>query len=836
VNPTDDAGRRLADSIEEHTPDVAGAALDGADSPGQSPLSDVDPGGDERPEWYRRRLHEVMTADVPLDGRIDAVLELGRQYLGVEAAFVSDIDTEAGEFTVTESTQEVGEPLAEGAEYDLSQTYCRRTLEGDGPLALHDTPEAPGWEDDPAYEEHGLDCYLGATVTVNEKPHGTVCFVSTASRELSFSEAERTFAELVARLIGQAIEREQFEASIEAREQEVAARERALEASEAKYETLLSTSPDAVFVLDPETGAVLDANEAAADLTGYDAGSLPGKSVTAFFPSGERDRYGAAFERLVEEGGTHGRFPDGDRLYVATADGEQVPVEVNAATVDLGDDEVLQASVRDVSDRLERTRELNERDERFRSLVEATFDVAFQLDLRGTITDVSAAVEETLGYDPDALVGEHFAQLMPEEGDVSASVAAFERVLEGETVEEPYVRLSTADGEVRYMDFRIAPVFRREETDGDDDGDDEVVGVQGVVRDVTDRYEREQDLRVRTRAVEAAAVGTVITDATAGGNPIVYANEKFEEMTGYDESEIRGRNCRFLQGPGTDQEATARLREAIEGGESATVELKNYRRDGTPFWNEVTIAPVTDGEGDLTHFVGFQRDVTERVRRERHLEVLNRVLRHNLRNGMNVVKGFTSILGTELADRGEPDLVDRAERIQATADTLLAVSETARNLEAAVEDDGSQVTDVVTAVETVRDRLEEAYPDASVRLETPASARALAPERLEAALWELADNAARHARTGEPTVEVTVRDHEDGVAIAVADEGPGLPDQERTVLSEGRETSLEHGSGLGLWLVHTVVAAADGTVAVDTDEDGTRIRVDLRPAAEAGTQ
>lgn len=123
----------------------------------------------------------------------------------------------------------------------------------------------------------------------------------------------------------------------------------------------------------------------------------------------------------------------------------------------------------------------------------------------------------------------------------------------------------------------------------------------------------------KARSVEEAPIGIVISDATRPDNPLIYANPAFERVTGYPREDIIGRNCRFLQGPDTDPEAVAELREGIEAGETVSVELLNYRRDGESFWNEVTVAPMRDADGTITNFVGFQVDVTERKRAELHV-------------------------------------------------------------------------------------------------------------------------------------------------------------------------------------------------------------------------
>jgi PAS domain S-box-containing protein len=122
---------------------------------------------------------------------------------------------------------------------------------------------------------------------------------------------------------------------------------------------------------------------------------------------------------------------------------------------------------------------------------------------------------------------------------------------------------------------------------------------------------------LKTRTMDEAPVGITVADASEPDMPLVYVNAAFERITGYSPEYAIGRNCRFLQGDGTRNEPVAEMRAAIEAGEATTVELRNYRKDGELFWNEVTIAPLRNGDGEVTHYVGFQQDVTRRKQAER---------------------------------------------------------------------------------------------------------------------------------------------------------------------------------------------------------------------------
>lgn len=131
-------------------------------------------------------------------------------------------------------------------------------------------------------------------------------------------------------------------------------------------------------------------------------------------------------------------------------------------------------------------------------------------------------------------------------------------------------------------------------------------------------------LRLRDFVVGATGISVLIADARVDGAPIIDVNPAFQCLTGYEPGEVLGRNCRFLQGAGTDPEPVARMRTALQEARHSTEVLLNYRRDGTPFWMEVNVSPVYDQAGTLTHFVGLQQDVTARERANRQLWLFGR--------------------------------------------------------------------------------------------------------------------------------------------------------------------------------------------------------------------
>ncbi len=132
------------------------------------------------------------------------------------------------------------------------------------------------------------------------------------------------------------------------------------------------------------------------------------------------------------------------------------------------------------------------------------------------------------------------------------------------------------------------------------------------------------------RALAAAGEGIVIADARRPDMPLIYVNPAFEAVTGYAAAEAIGRNCRFLQGPDTDRTSLDEIRRALAERRACVVELLNYRKDGTPFWNRLSITPVVDAAGEVTHFIGVQSDITARRLAEQRLQAANRRMQRDL--------------------------------------------------------------------------------------------------------------------------------------------------------------------------------------------------------------
>ncbi|ESP89646.1 PAS/PAC sensor signal transduction histidine kinase [Candidatus Halobonum tyrrellensis G22] len=226
------------------------------------------------------------------------------------------------------------------------------------------------------------------------------------------------------------------------------------------------------------------------------------------------------------------------------------------------------------------------------------------------------------------------------------------------------------------------------------------------------------------------------------------------------------------------------------------------------------------------------RDVTERRRHERRLSVLNRVLRHDLRNDINVVVGYTELLDPVADDAAD---LRPVERIRERAEGMLTLTEKVREVEATL-DTGEKPLGVVELGGVLRDVASAAradFPEATVELDAPDSLPVRGIEFLDSVFDNLVENAIEHHDGDHPHVRVTARQADGCAEVTVTDDGPGLPESERRALACDRESQLEHASGFGLWLVTWLVEESDGDIRFDTD-DGTTVTVRL-PAADGGS-
>ncbi|KAA9001592.1 PAS domain-containing protein [Stenotrophomonas cyclobalanopsidis] len=350
-------------------------------------------------------------------------------------------------------------------------------------------------------------------------------------------------------------------------------------------------------------------------------------------------------------------------------------------------------------------------------------------------------------------------------------------------------------------------------------------------------------------AVETTRMPMIITDPHQPDNPIIFANRAFVEMTGYERDELIGRNCRFLQGPETDPDAIAEIRDAIAETREAATEVLNYRKDGSTFWNALFVSPVFDDDGTLVYFFGSQLDVSRRrdaedsLRQAQKMEALGQLtggIAHDFNNLLQVMSGYLEMI-TGTSDKVLPSdsFVRRAAtQAQSAANKAAVLTQQLLAFSRRQKLEGRTVNLNSLVSSTVELAAQRVGADVELQMNlAPALWNCrIDTTQAEVAILNLVINA-RDALKGRPdqrvllstrNVEVSKAaaanelDHLPAgrlVCISVQDNGSGMsPDIVRRVMDPFFTTKEEgEGTGLGLSMVYGFVKQSGGTVRIASE-------------------
>jgi len=494
--------------------------------------------------------------------------------------------------------------------------------------------------------------------------------------------------------------------------------EKALRESEERYRNLFHSISDPLFVYDRDTLAYLAVNDAAVANYGYSRDEFlcmtvkdirPPEDVSPLPPSSFPGGEGGVWDpnancaanataplspRGREVGGEGANsqvsstpsppapLPQGERgengcrlghavsnnAQAATGDcvekrgvwrhrkknGEIIEVEISAYRVDFSGRPACVIQARDITEANRSQAEAAYTSDLLRAIADGTPDALFVKDQHGRYMLCNAAAAHFIGKPVEAIIGKDDAAFFAAEdvGDVMASDRLVMTSNQTHVVEES---LDTVRGRRMFQTVKV-PYRNRL---------GEVLGVIGVARDITEQKQAEESLRLRDRAIQEVSQGIIITDPRQADNPIIYASAGVERITGYSQAELLGKNCRIFQGKDTDRDTVRKLREAILAGHGCTAEILNYRKNGTPFWNSMSMNPVRDDNGELAYFVGVQNDITDRrmledqLRQSQKMEAVGRLaggVAHDFNNLLTIITGYSELLlvlpnlGAEMRD------------------------------------------------------------------------------------------------------------------------------------------------------------------------------------------
>ncbi|MFY4812337.1 PAS domain S-box protein [Haloarcula sp. AONF1] len=596
---------------------------------------------------------------------------------------------------------------------------------------------------------------------------------------------------------------EGFITDVTAREE----RERELANQRAFTEKLIDSVDDMFYVVGPD-GSLVRWNDTVSSVTGYTNEKLGAIGIDEIIVDSDHERLWSVFEETLETG--YGTIEAG----VETADGERLQYEFKGSRIEdeRGDLFGIAGIGRDITERKRRERELRE----YRTLVENVGDPMYVLDRDGTIEMVNEAMAAHLGYDRSEIIGSEPAQFMPE-GDVERGTALLRDLIDNDdrTWAAYEMRTIAADGTVRINEDRIAPLF-------DEDGNFD--GSVGVMRETTERKRRERELERYETIIEA--VGDPVYTLDDEG-VFTYVNEAVKRLTGFESDELVGEHISTIMAGEDISRGSDLIRTMLSDPTRQNVtfetDIVDQAGEHTPIEIHIALLPTADGEFNGT--AGVIRDISDRKKRERQLAEFASVVSHDLRNPLNVVKGRISVARTSGDVSHLEAAASAADRMDELINDLLTLARQGDTVgETTMVDLAALAGQAWVDVETGEATLEK---DGTATIEADAA-------RLRAVFENLFRNSVEHGTTnsraqsdntgahegcaGNEPITVSVGTTDTGFYIA--DDGAGIPPEERDDVFERGYTTSTTGTGFGLAIVAEIAQAHGWSVSVTESEDG----------------
>jgi diguanylate cyclase (GGDEF)-like protein/PAS domain S-box-containing protein len=369
-----------------------------------------------------------------------------------------------------------------------------------------------------------------------------------------------------------------------------------------RFEEILRATPDFVASITPD-GKLLFLNHAMRDLLGIEAHeNITGSDISAHYP--------AWAYKLIQQSGrptaAEKGFWKGETALLGH-DGKEIPVSQVILAHKAADGTVDHFStiMRDISERKQNETELR----KLSLAVEQSASSIVITNRDGVIEYANPYFYQLSGYAREEVIGNNPRLWQSGQTPVETYQEMWQTLLDGRVWRGELLNLKK-NGKLVWEEATLSPVKNEK---------GEITHFVAVKQDITQRKEAEEKLRLWQRALESSVNAITITDATRKDFPYIYVNPAFERITGYSAEEVLGKNGRFLQNQDTEQPELEHIRRAVKEQRDGKALLRNYRKDGSLFWNELFISPVRSDAGEVTHYIGIQNDVTERKQYEEQL-------------------------------------------------------------------------------------------------------------------------------------------------------------------------------------------------------------------------
>jgi len=341
-----------------------------------------------------------------------------------------------------------------------------------------------------------------------------------------------------------------------------------------------------------------------------------------------------------------------------------------------------------------------------------------------------------------------------------------------------------------------------------------------------------EELNLNRRIFRSVTSGISVADALSPDFPLVYVNPAFEVMTGYRLEDIEGRNCRFLQRNERDQPGLTLIREALRGKRETVAVLRNYRRDGSPFWNELSLSPIRDRSGRMTHVVGIQNDVTARIafedalRESEKLAAVGRLaasIAHEINNPLESVTNLLYLARREASDSVRDEYLEAAESELGRVSHL--TTQSLRFYKQSSKPQAIRPVDLITAVLGIYGVKLQNYSVTVERKDRTSESIVCLESEIRQVISNLVRNAMDAMKGRNGRLLLRTREATDaktgikGVVITVADNGTGMTRETIAKLYTAFFTTKGiGGTGLGLWVSSEIVQRHHGHLAVRSRE------------------
>lgn len=376
---------------------------------------------------------------------------------------------------------------------------------------------------------------------------------------------------------------------------------------------LFNLNPLPSWIYNFQTFQILDVNIAAIENYGYSKEEFLELTIKDIRPPHEIEKLLNAHATIKNQNGNiyFGVFTH------LKKDGTLIQVEINGHKIDFNNQECILVVCQDITKRIEQEELILQSEQRFKSLVQEGGDMISIIDADGKYSYTSPTTTAILGITPEEFQGNTIFDFIHPEDIEKASNYMLRIAKEKKVIVEPF-RLKDGNNEWRWIETVLTNMI----------DNPAIRGIVANSRDITKQREEEQLLRLLSSVVTNTKDSVVITEVELidySGPKIIYVNDAFTKMTGYDAAEVIGKTTKILHGPNTDHEELKKLSRAIENWESYEITTVNYKKNGEEFWNNFKISPVADEKGIYTHWIAIQRDVTEQKQKELEKELLGKI-------------------------------------------------------------------------------------------------------------------------------------------------------------------------------------------------------------------